>query len=569
MIAPVRATLAAALVLSVAAGAAPRAARAEEESPEAPIPSGHPVSLDGIVLAGEWEDAAAHPLGPPGLVLRAKQVRGTLLLALETGRPWPSARASLLFVSRPGGEEGKPGDPGSFRLDYEALEHNRPHAIVERVAEGGRRRDDEGVVVRSGNLAGAASVEAAIPLSLLGVAGSPPPPLRWFVLWTDPTREPSSATFPRGLDVRGGFGPPPRDFQTTARWARTAEWVKHDGPGALSRTEWDALVAADREMARRGAAAHGMARALRRDEGAPLPGEPTKRDGPVESELFGNLRWIAEREPLTPTDLRAMATGHWRLNRYDEALALLDSVALGRTAWRGAETAYLRALVCEDAERFEEAAVAWETVAERAPSPASYRARVRLAREKQAALDAERAARREDEAKDLPLALLRTARGDVVLRLLEDDVPHAVAQFVHLVEAEKGKDGAPFYDGTLFHRVVPNRFAQGGDPKSRTEGCEAAGDGGASWFVEAEENSRHGFFRGAVAFAHRGDRKNRGQFFVVTGHPETDLAAQGFTCFATVVSGLDVASRLEACDALHSVAILRKRPHAYEPKKSY
>jgi cyclophilin family peptidyl-prolyl cis-trans isomerase len=554
---------------ALAATSVPAPAASEPpESPSFAIPESRvPVGLDGTVLPAEWEEAASHRPGPEGLLLRVKQSRGTLLVALETGRPWP-AKAQALFLARPGAGDGKAGDPGTYRLDFEPWEHDRPHAIVSRRAETGWVRDDAAAVVRTAALQTSATFEAAIPFSALGLAKRDAPPLRWLFAWFDPTRRPTWSTVPQGLDVSATPGGEPPDFRTTARWAETIEWHRPDGPGAFPSTEWAAWVQADRALAERGAVAHDLARRLRDDGPGEGREEPSKQDGPVEERLLGNLRWIAEREPLTPTDLRAAAVGLWKTNRYDAAIAGLEGLGLARGAWRDADAAFLRARVAHDAERFEEEAAAWEEVARRAGSPAAYRNAAAAAREKAEALAAEREARRADEAADLPLALLRTAKGSILVRLLEDDVPQAVAQFVHLVEVEKA-GGLPFYDGTLFHRVVPNRFAQGGDPKSRTEGCEAAGDGGAPWFVEAETNARHGFFRGAVAFAHRGDRKNRGQFFVVTGHPEADLASQGFTCFGTVVAGQDVAERLEACDALLSVEVVRKRAHAYEPKKQY
>ena len=60
----------------------------------------------------------------------------------------------------------------------------------------------------------------------------------------------------------------------------------------------------------------------------------------------------------------------------------------------------------------------------------------------------------------LPQILLKTSRGDILLELFEDQAPNTVANFVSLTE---NKD----YDGTTFHRVIPNFMAQGGDPNSK------------------------------------------------------------------------------------------------------
>jgi peptidyl-prolyl cis-trans isomerase A (cyclophilin A) len=198
-----------------------------------------------------------------------------------------------------------------------------------------------------------------------------------------------------------------------------------------------------------------------------------------------------------------------------------------------------------------------------------YLGAARVAREFGTAWQAEQGAREEDAQKDdQPLAVLTTSKGAVTIRLLEDDVPESVAQFVHLSEAAKAEDGKPFYAGTRFHRVVSNGVAQGGDPKSRTEGCDAAGSGGSPWWIAPQANPRHGFFRGSVGWAMGADKKVRSQFFVMTA-PKPQLKSQGFTCFGTVIGGMDVVDRLEACDVLKAVTILRKRDHPYEPKKSY
>jgi cyclophilin family peptidyl-prolyl cis-trans isomerase len=263
-----------------------------------------------------------------------------------------------------------------------------------------------------------------------------------------------------------------------------------------------------------------------------------------------------------------MAIGLWRLNRPGEALSMLEASSGPRLGGDG-DDLQVAARVATDAERYEAAAEAWERLAARVPDSVAspYRSQAAFARATLSVWLAEQQARREDAKRaDLPLALLETTKGVVLLTLLEDDVPNAVKNFVHLAEgAPDVGDGKPFYDGTLFHRVESNHLAQGGDPTSRTAGCEAAGPGGCPWWIEAEKGPRRGFFRGAVAYATAGGRI-RSQFFVLTG-PRPELAERGFTIFATVRAGMDVVDRLEACDALVSVTILRKRGHPYVPAK--
>jgi cyclophilin family peptidyl-prolyl cis-trans isomerase len=229
-----------------------------------------------------------------------------------------------------------------------------------------------------------------------------------------------------------------------------------------------------------------------------------------------------------------------------------------------------------DAERFDESARAFDALAERL-GPRLGGGFVGLAARSRAHAErfaAEAAARREDAAKDdQPLALLSTSKGDVLLRLLEDDVPESVKNFVHLAEAGRDVDGRPFYPGTLFHRVVANGVVQGGDPRSRNEGCAAAGAGGSTWWIPPERNPRHGYFRGSVGWAldEETGRRVRGQFFVTTApRPALGDGDGAYPCFATVIAGMDVVDRLEACDVLRSVTVLRKRPGTvYEPKKRY
>jgi cyclophilin family peptidyl-prolyl cis-trans isomerase len=566
-----RRTPATALLLALLAlGGAPPARGGPDAAPAATdVPVGIPVTLDGRPLPGEWDDAKPLEM-PGGPAIRVKQHRGTLLLAAALPGPWPPLGTFALYA-RAGTGEGTYQDEGAVVVDVEPREHDRPHALV-RVRRGAAwARTDGRVVVRTAALDAAATMEAAVPLSLLGVGGRDPVPLRWLLAWITPGRMPSHVTWPAGLDLSASPRGLPPDLATTSRWALTERFPDGDGPGAFARTDWQALVAADEEIARRGEAAHRMVLDLLGGGLAESEGERPKKDGPIVATVLDALGGIARREPLTARDVRACAVALWSLNRAPEAVARMETLLETAPGGPTAEDYRIAAMVALDAERFEDAARWYEAVAARTPEGirphyASAAARARSSGE---AWAREQEARRADaERDDLPIALLRTSRGDVVLRLLEDDCPQAVAQFVHLAEAVKAADGTPFYAGTLFHRVVAEGVAQGGDPKSRTEGCEAAGSGGSAWFVTPERNPRHGFFRGSVGFAMGPDRKVRSQFFLMTA-PKPQLADGGYPCFATVVGGMDVVDRLEACDRLLEVRIVRKRDHPYEPRKNY
>ena len=538
-------------------------------APIVEIPVGIPIAIDGVPQPGEWDDALACPLSTDGPVLRIKQARGTLLFSLTTTSPWPN-RGHFLLYAAPDAADGTWTAPGACTLDFEPFEHNRPHALVrQRTATGWAAKDAE-AVVRTAGLTEAATLEGALPLSLVGVTAKTTR-LRWLVGWIQPGRHPTYVTYPQGLDVGATRGPPPQDLATTGRWALSTPFPGAGGPSAFSETEWNALVAADAERTQKGAKANDLALRHMGEIGTGSGEELPKRDAELESGVISPLAWIAAREKLTHTDVRAWATALWRQNRAPEALALLESLVATDPSDEAPDDERLAAMVAADDERYEVAAAHWERVATLLPAHLRppYVGAARNARALAVRLAAEKAARAEDAAKDdQPLALLRTSKGDVLVRLLEDDVPSHVTQFVHLAETAKTEDGKPFYAGTLFHRVVANGLAQGGDPKSRTEGCEAAGSGGSPWWVPAEKNARHAFYRGSVGFAMGPDGKVRSQFFVMTG-PKPKLADTGFAVFGTVIAGMDVVDRLEACDTLLSVSILRKRDHPYEPKKSY
>lgn len=560
-----RPVLLALLLLAIPLGAA-----AAEPPDEHEIPVGLPVDVDGSALPGEWQDAASYPFGPTGPELRMKQVRGTLLVALATGRPWPKQGRFSLYT-KPGAPEGGIAGEGALWLELEPFEHNRPHLLARRFEATSKtwRRVEVPAVGRTAGLTQASTLEMAIPLAALGLTGEKPPPLRWFAVLTQPDRTPTYVTFPRGLDLVSTDGSLPAAIASAQGWAVARGWQDAAGPGAVSKTAWERMLAADAELTSKGEKAHGLALELDDVWNGPAGNDRPKRDEPVERDLVGALRWIGEREPLTHDDLRALAKGLRALNRGVEATALLEAVTLAREGAGDAEDFVLLGRLAAESERYDLTATAFEAAARLLPPqvrPMQLQSAVR-AREIGELLARERAVRAEEAAKDdLPLARLRTSRGDILLRLLEDDVPQAVAQFVHLAEATKAPDGKPFFAGTLFHRVAAAGIAQGGDPTSRTQGCDAAGGGGCPWWIAPELNARHRFFRGAVGFAMDAERRVRSQFFVMTA-PKDDLHLGGFPLFATVIAGMDVADRLEACDVLIDVEILRKRPHPYLPTK--
>jgi cyclophilin family peptidyl-prolyl cis-trans isomerase len=122
------------------------------------------------------------------------------------------------------------------------------------------------------------------------------------------------------------------------------------------------------------------------------------------------------------------------------------------------------------------------------------------------------------------VAVLHTNHGAIELELFADDAPKTVQNFEEL--ARKG-----FYDGVIFHRVIPDFMIQGGDPTG-------TGTGGPGYSFEDEIND-HKVERGALAMANAGPNTNGSQFFIVTADACPWLDGK-HTVFGRVTSGMEV-----------------------------
>ena len=127
-------------------------------------------------------------------------------------------------------------------------------------------------------------------------------------------------------------------------------------------------------------------------------------------------------------------------------------------------------------------------------------------------------------------ATLHTNHGAISVELYDDDAPKTVDNFVSL--ARKG-----FYDGVVFHRVIPDFMIQGGDPTG-------TGSGGPGYTFDDEFNS-HAVARGALAMANAGPNTNGSQFFVVTADACPWLDGK-HTVFGRVTDGMDVVDSISA-----------------------
>jgi len=146
------------------------------------------------------------------------------------------------------------------------------------------------------------------------------------------------------------------------------------------------------------------------------------------------------------------------------------------------------------------------------------------------------------DGKDLPLALgtrrvrIKTIRGTIEAVLYGDDAPQTVANFLRLA-------GDGFYDGNVFHRVVPNFVIQGGCPRGD-------GWGGPGYTIRCEINE-HRYLTGTLGMALAGKDTGGSQFFI-THSPQPRLDGN-YTVFGQLVSGQDVVDQIMPGDEILSI----------------
>jgi cyclophilin family peptidyl-prolyl cis-trans isomerase len=129
-------------------------------------------------------------------------------------------------------------------------------------------------------------------------------------------------------------------------------------------------------------------------------------------------------------------------------------------------------------------------------------------------------------------ATLHTNHGPIVVELFSDDAPKTVANFEKLA-------GEGFYDGVIFHRVIPDFMIQGGDPTG-------TGSGGPGYQFEDEFNVQK-VVRGALAMANSGPNTNGSQFFIVTADACPWLDGK-HTVFGRVTDGMDVVNTISGLE---------------------
>jgi peptidyl-prolyl cis-trans isomerase A (cyclophilin A) len=142
-------------------------------------------------------------------------------------------------------------------------------------------------------------------------------------------------------------------------------------------------------------------------------------------------------------------------------------------------------------------------------------------------------------------AVFNTTEGKITVRLFETDAPITVANFIALAEGAKewthpttrAKSSSKLYDGTIFHRVIPDFMIQGGDPAGN-------GMGGPGYRFEDEtKGSPHKFDTpGKLAMANSGPNTNGSQFFITVA-PTTWLTGK-HTIFGEVVEGQNIVTKI-------------------------
>ena len=139
-------------------------------------------------------------------------------------------------------------------------------------------------------------------------------------------------------------------------------------------------------------------------------------------------------------------------------------------------------------------------------------------------------------------AVFKTSKGTIVLELFTDDAPLTIANFKNLADAG-------FYEGLVFHRVIPDFMIQGGCPDGN-----GTGDAGYKWDDEAGALKLKHDRPGILSMANAGPNTNGSQFFIT--HKATGWLDGKHAVFGHVIEGMDVVNAIEGGDTITSLTIV-------------
>src|SRR5690554_8198969 len=142
-------------------------------------------------------------------------------------------------------------------------------------------------------------------------------------------------------------------------------------------------------------------------------------------------------------------------------------------------------------------------------------------------------------------AIIKTEKGDMTVEFYDNDAPLTVENFLKLA-----KSG--FYDGVIFHRVLPDFVVQGGDPTG-------TGAGGPGYSIKCEldgDNQYHD--RGVLSMAHAGRDTGGSQFFICHSRNNTAHLDRNHTCFGKVVENVDLIDEIRQGDKILGIDIIEE-----------
>ena len=135
----------------------------------------------------------------------------------------------------------------------------------------------------------------------------------------------------------------------------------------------------------------------------------------------------------------------------------------------------------------------------------------------------------------IEVAVITTQYGDMVVNFFDQAAPMHVESF-------KAHAKSGYYNGTIFHRVIPGFMIQGGDPNTKSDDRSTHGQGGPGYTINAEFNDIS-HVRGIVSMARTNDPNSAGsQFFIIVS--DSIFLDNQYTVFGRVVEGIDVADKI-------------------------